>query len=91
MNFMPKRTNFLRLISSCPLIRTLQGKVNPLNEGEEFFDPQMINRDSGLPHSTRNSMGTSRNVFWKPTCSRISPSLPGIAVKHGIDVALSST
>ena len=38
-----------------------------------------LSLDSGLPHYTRNSMGTSRNVSEKTTCSRkiLSPSLPG--------------
>ena len=34
----------------------------------------MLNRDSGLPHCTRNSMGTSGNVFENPPApERISP------------------
>ena len=44
----------------------------------------MLSRDSGLPHHTRNSMGTSGNVFESPSDQeRISPSLPGIATRHG--------
>ena len=44
----------------------------------------MLGRDSGLPHYTRNSMGTSGHVFEKPPApERISPSLAGIAMRHG--------
>ena len=35
----------------------------------------MLSRDSGLPHHTRNSMGTSPE--------RLSPSFPGVAMRHG--------
>ena len=30
----------------------------------------MLSRDSGLPHDTRSIVGTSGNVFERPTCSR---------------------
>ena len=44
----------------------------------------MLSRDSGLPHFSRNSMGTSGNVFENlPAPERRSPSLPGIAMRHG--------
>ena len=45
----------------------------------------MLSRDSGLPpHYTRNSMGTSGNVFESlPAQETIAPSLPGIAMRHG--------
>ena len=37
----------------------------------------MLSRDFGLPHHTRNSMGTSGNVF-ESLPARESPSLPGV-------------
>ena len=44
----------------------------------------MLSRDSGLPHFSRSSMGTSGNVFESPSARQItSPSLPGIATRHG--------
>ena len=44
----------------------------------------MLCRQSGLPHHTRNSMGTSGNVFeMLPPQERISPSLPGAAMRQG--------
>ena len=44
----------------------------------------MLSRHSGLPHHTRNSMGTSGNVFEiLPPQERISPSLPGTAMRQG--------
>ena len=44
----------------------------------------VLGRDSGLPYYTRSSMGTSRNAFENlPAQERISPSLPGIAMRQG--------
>ena len=58
-------------------IQDLQEKVNSLADAKDFYDPEtasssgvsipsprgMISRDSCLPHDTRNSIGTSGNVF----------------------------
>ena len=44
----------------------------------------MLSRDSGLPQYTRNSMGTSGNVFDSPSApERKYPSSPGVSMRHG--------
>ena len=44
----------------------------------------MLSCDSGLPHHTRNSMGTAGNVFEDlPAQDRTSPSLLGIVMRQG--------
>ena len=48
----------------------LERPTFPFNLGL-FPSPRgMPCRDSGLPLDTRNTAGTSGNVFWKPACSR---------------------
>ena len=50
-------------------IQDLQNSANSLSDTREFCDPETAStrtlpcRDSGLPHDTRNIMGTSGNVF----------------------------
>ena len=108
MNFMFKRKKNLLLNQLFSEIRTLQDKVNALNEEKEFYDPEaasssgmhhvprphsripsprgMLGRDSGLPHNTQNSMGTSGNVFESSLAQeRISPSLPSYSKKNLAD------
>ena len=55
------RNNFTILNQRAPLERPTFPLPGPRD---------VRSRDSGLQHDTRNTMGTSGNVFWTTTCSR---------------------
>ena len=76
-----KTEEYLRAALECPTF--------PVTPRELRVPEVCLAAFFGLPHHTRNSMGTSGNVFENLLAQeRVSPSSPGVAVRLGEGVSL---